>query len=30
MELIITMLFLVVFYRLTVEMERDVFNDNNE
>ena len=30
MELIITMLFLVVFYRLTIEMERDVFNDNNE
>ena len=30
MELIITMLFLIVFYRLTVEMERDVFNDNNE
>jgi len=30
MELIITMLFLIVFYRLTIEMERDVFNDNNE
>ena len=30
MELIITMLFLIVFYRLTVEMERDIHNDNNE
>ena len=29
MELIITMLFLIVFYRLTVELERDIHNDNN-
>ena len=27
-ELIITMLFLVVFYRLTVEMDRDIHNGN--
>ena len=25
-ELIITMLFLIVFYRLTVELDRDVFD----
>ena len=27
-ELIITMLFLVVFYRLTVEMDKDIHNGN--
>ena len=27
-ELIITMLFLIVFYRLTVELDRDVFEEN--
>ena len=28
MELIITMLFLIVFYRLTVELDRDIFEEN--
>ena len=27
-ELIITMLFLIVFYRLTVEFDRDIFEEN--
>ncbi len=27
-ELIITMLFLIVFYRLTVELDRDIFEEN--
>ncbi len=27
-ELIITMLFLIVFYRLVVELDRDIFEEN--
>ena len=30
MELIITMLFLIVFYRLVVELDRDIFEEEKE